>query len=314
VKIYHSIQDFQNVSFPVLTTGTFDGVHLGHKTILNRLKSIADEHNGETVLLTFSPHPRLVLFPEQNDLKLLSTRDEKIELLERYRIDHLIIHPFTVEFSRLSSVEFIRDLLVNQINIKRLVIGYNHQFGRNREGKLEHLLECGPIYGFEVDEIPAADIDDIDISSTKIRNALRVGDIETAKAFLGHDYALNGEVIKGDGRGKEIGYPTANLYIENEMKLIPADGVYAVRVFVEDSEHKGMMNIGVRPTVEPTESGPSRRIEINIFDFDRDIYEKPMRVKLISRIRDEVKFDSMEALAAQLELDKKSAMDLLNHA
>ena len=313
MKIYYSIRDFQNVSFPVLTTGTFDGVHLGHQTILDRLKIIADEINGETVLLTFSPHPRLVLFPEQNDLKLLTTREEKIELLERCGVDHLIIHPFTKEFSRLSSVEFIRDLLVSQIKIKRLVIGYNHQFGRNREGKLEHLLKCGPIYGFEVDEIPAADIDNVDVSSTKIRNAIRNGDVETARAFLGQPYMLSGEVVKGDGLGSKIGYPTANLYIENEMKLIPADGVYAVSVLLADKEYKAMMNIGLRPTVQATTAAPKRKIEIHIFEFDQDIYGKQIRVNLIARIRDEVKFDSLESLAAQLEKDKESANKLLSN-
>jgi len=218
VKIYYSIEDFQNVSFPVLTTGTFDGVHTGHKTILDRLKAIAQENDGETVLLTFSPHPRIVLYPDQNDLKLLTTREEKIALLEESGVDHLIIHPFTKEFSRLSSVAFIRDLLVNKIGTKKLVIGYNHHFGRNREGTLEHLLECGPIYGFDVEEIPAADIDNVNVSSTKIRQALQRGDISTAKAYLGHDYQLTGEVVAGDGRGKEIGFPTANLQIGNSLK------------------------------------------------------------------------------------------------
>ena len=312
MKIYHSIEDFENVSFPVLTTGTFDGVHLGHKTILDRLNAIAKNDNGESVLLTFSPHPRIVLFPEQNDLKLLTTREEKIALLEHSGVDHLIIHPFTREFSRLGSVEFIRDVLVNRLQIKKLVIGYNHHFGRNREGSLEHLLECGPVYGFDVEEIPAADIDNVNVSSTKIRNALHNGDLSTAKSYLGHDYSLTGVVIKGEGRGTDIGYPTANIEIENPIKLIPANGVYAVYITISGTRYKAMMNIGVRPTVSGNTDTAERTIEINVFDFSRDIYGQSVRVTMIDKIRDEVKFDSVKELAAQLAVDKDSALYLLN--
>ena len=311
MKIYYSIEDFQNVSFPVLTTGTFDGVHLGHKTILDRLATIAKENDGETVLLTFSPHPRIVLFPEQNELKLLTTREEKIELLESYGVDHLIIHPFTKEFSRISSIEFIRDLLVNQLRIKKLVIGYNHHFGRNREGTLEHLLECGPIYGFDVEEIPAADIDNVNVSSTKIRNALESGELETARAFLGRDYAMTGKVVEGDGRGKQIGFPTANLQIENPMKLIPADGVYAVQVALGDTLYKGMMNIGSRPTFDQPEDSKENTIEVNLFDFDENIYGETITINMVARIRDEKKFDSIDELKNQLKNDNISANNLL---
>jgi riboflavin kinase/FMN adenylyltransferase len=312
VNIYHSIEDFQNVSFPVLTTGTFDGVHLGHKTILDRLNAIAKKNRGESVLLTFSPHPRIVLFPEQNDLKLLTTREEKIELLEHCGVDHLIIHPFTREFSRLGSVEFIRDVLVNQLHIHKLVIGYNHHFGRNREGSLEHLLECGPVYGFDVEEIPAADIDNVNVSSTKIRAALHNGDIKTARSYLGHNYSLAGVVVKGEGRGTDIGYPTANIRIENPIKLIPANGVYAVYITISDTRYQAMMNIGVRPTVSGNTDTAERTIEVNIFDFDHDIYGEPARVTMVDKIRDEVKFDSVEELASQLAADQDSALNLLN--
>jgi len=311
VKIYHNIEDFQNVSFPVLTTGTFDGVHAGHKTILDRLKSIAEENDGETVLLTFSPHPRIVLFPDQNDLRLLTTREEKIALLEEYGIDHLIIHPFTKQFSRLSSVEYIRDLLVNKLQIKKLVIGYDHHFGRNREGTLEHLLECGPIYGFDVEEIPAADIDHVNVSSTKIRHALLKGDIATAQAYLGHDYLLTGEVVAGDGRGKKIGFPTANLQIDDSLKLIPADGVYAINAVLKGESYQGMMNIGVRPTISESPDSEDKKIEIHLFDFDQDIYGQLLTVKFVERIRDERKFSSVEALAEQLAKDKESALAIL---
>ena len=187
MKIYNSIEDFQKVSFPVLTTGTFDGVHLGHLKIISRIRDIARNNNGESVLLTFSPHPRLVIFPDQNDLKLLNTIEEKIKLIEEAGIDNLIIHPFTSEFSRISSLEFVRDLLVKKLGVKKLVIGYNHQFGKNREGTLGHLLEYGPRYGFDVEEIPAKDIDDVNISSTKIRDAITKGCIDLAKTYLGYN-------------------------------------------------------------------------------------------------------------------------------
>ena len=212
----------------------------------------------------------------------------------------------------MSSVEFIRDLLVNQLQIKKLVIGYNHHFGRNREGSLEHLLECGPVYGFDVEEIPAADIDNVNISSTKIRKALNNGDLSTAKSYLGHDYSLAGEVVKGERRGTDIGYPTANIQIDNPIKLIPANGVYAVYITVSDTQYPAMMNIGVRPTVTENSNSPDRTIEINIFDFDQDIYGEPVRVTMVERIRDEAKFDSVKELAIQLADDKESALNLLN--
>ena len=201
---------------------------------------------------------------------------------------------------------------MNKIATKRLVIGYNHHFGRNREGTLEHLLECGPIYGFEVDEIPAADIDNVDVSSTKIRKAISKGDVETASSFLGHNYFLSGVVVKGDGRGKQIGYPTANIYIENEMKLIPADGVYAVNAIVGDRSYQGMMNIGTTPTIEESNVPRGQKIEVNIFDFNLDIYEEVIRVEMVARLRDEVKFDSVDSLATQLTKDKDKALTFLS--
>src|SRR4051812_21803731 len=242
MKVYTHIEDFKDVKNPVVTTGTFDGVHLGHQKIISRLKEAAREENGETVLLTFYPHPCMVLFPEDNDLKLINTQEEKIELLEQYGIDHLIIYPFTKEFSRLTSVEFVRNILVNSIGTKRLVIGYNHHFGRNREGSFEHLKEYGPLYGFEVEEIPAKDIDSIEISSTKIRNALQTGDVKTAASYLGHEFSITGKVVDGKKIGREIGYPTANLFVDDKYKIIPADGVYAVKVRHDNSEYGGMLN------------------------------------------------------------------------
>ncbi len=307
MKVYTKIEDFKDVKTPIVTTGTFDGVHLGHQKIISRLKDVAAKHRGETVLLTFYPHPRMVLFPEDNELKLLSTQAEKIALLEKYGVDHLIIYPFTKEFSRLTSVEFVRNILVNEIGTKRLIIGYNHHFGRNREGSFEHLKEFGPIYGFEVEEIPAKDVDSIEISSTKIRTALLEGDVEKANSFLGHSYSLSGEVIKGDQRGRTLGYPTANIAMKDPYKLVPADGVYAVKVQVKDKVYGGMLNVGDNPTIE----GKGRGMEVNIFDFNLDIYGEHATIFFIKRLRNEQKFSGLEELKLALAADKINALNYL---
>lgn len=312
MKIYNSIEDFQKVSFPVITAGTFDGVHLGHLKIIARIREIAKSINGESVLLTFSPHPRLVVFPDQNDMRLLNMDDEKIKLIEEAGIDNLIIHPFTAEFSRISSIEFVRDLLVKKLGVKKLVVGYNHQFGKNREGTIELLLEYGPLYGFDVEEIPAKDIDDVSISSTKIRNALAKGDVDLAKSYLGYNYFLTGKVVKGDGIGKMLNFPTANIEIQEKLKLVPADGVYAVKVNVNGAIYEGMMNIGVRPTISGYEKNKQSKIEINLFDFDEIIYDAILEVHMIARIRDEIKFDSINALKEQLTKDRNKSMKILN--
>lgn len=307
MKVYNSISDFKNVKNPVVTTGTFDGVHVGHQKIISRLKDVAREENGETVLLTFYPHPRMVLFPDDNDLKLINTQQEKIELLEHYGIDHLIIYPFTKEFSRLTSVEFVRDILVNTMKTKRLVIGYNHHFGRNREGSFEHLKEYGPLYGFDVEEIPAKDIDHIEISSTKIRNALQTGDIKTARNYLGHEFSITGKVVDGKKIGRTIGYPTANISVDDKYKLIPADGIYAVKVKHETTMYGGMLSIGNNPTV----NGQFKTIEVNIFDFDKEIYGDDATIYFIERLRDEVKFNGLDELTAALALDKENSLRIL---
>jgi len=301
MKVYNDIAQFKGVDFPVVTSGTFDGVHVGHRKIIQRLKEIAGQNGGETVLLTFYPHPRMVLFPDDNELKLLSTQEEKIKLLEGQGVDHLIIYPFTKAFSRLSSVNFIRDILVNKIGTKKLVIGYNHHFGRNREGSFEHLQEYGPVYGFEVEEIPAQDIEHIEISSTKIRSALQNGDIKTANTFLGYNYTLAGTIVKGKQLGRTLGYPTANIEVADKYKLIPANGIYVVEVEYEGVKHKGMMSIGLNPTVNGTE----RTIEVNILDFEKDIYGEKLTIRFIDKIRNEEKFESLEKLKSQLGKDKE---------
>lgn len=307
MKVYRGIDEFENIENAVVTTGTFDGVHVGHRKILNRLGQVAENVNGESVLLTFYPHPRSVLQPE-SQIKMLNTLDEKIDLLENAGIDNLIIHPFTKEFSRTSSVEFVRDILVNKIGTKKLVIGYDHHFGRNREGSFEHLKEFGPVYGFDVEEISALDIDEVNVSSTKIRKALEEGDVQTANTFLSYSYPLSGKVIEGEKLGRSIGYPTANIDIEESIKLIPANGVYAVKVKVGGEQFNGMLNIGVRPTVSQSRE---KSVEVNIFDFDRDIYDEEITVEFIQRIRDEKKFDSSEELAGQLKQDKEACQEAL---
>ncbi len=304
MKVYTNIKDFKDVKNPVVTTGTFDGVHLGHQKIISRLKEVAFKNNGETVLLTFYPHPRMVLYPEDNELKLLNSQQEKIELLEKYGVDHLIIYPFSKEFSRLTSVEFVRNILINQIKTKHLIIGYNHHFGRNREGSFEHLKEYESLYGFDVEEISARDIESIEISSTKIRNALQIGDVKTATSFLGHFYSLSGKINEGKKLGRTIGYPTANIIVKDKYKLIPADGVYAVKIRHNEKTYCGMLSIGNNPTV----GGKKRSIEVNIFDFDKNIYDEEVSIYFIDRLRNEVKFDNLEGLKEQLAKDKENSL------
>ena len=292
---------------PILTTGTFDGVHFGHKTIINRLREIAQEEHGETVLLTFSPHPRMVLFPDDHQLQLINTLDEKIELLQSAGIDHLIIHPFTKAFSRTTSMNFVRDIIVNQIHTHKLVIGYNHHFGRNREGSFEHLKEFSPLYGFEVEEIPAQLLDEVSVSSTKIRKALLEGDVSKVYHYLGYHYPLRGTVVKGKEIGRTIGFPTANLMVKDSTKLIPKDGVYAVKVFCKNQEFHGMMNIGKNPTLGINE----RSLEVHIFNFDDDLYGEQLNVNFVEHLREEMTFDTLDALQAQLLLDKELAIQEL---
>jgi len=289
---------------PILTTGTFDGVHFGHKTIINRLKEIAQEEGGETVLLTFFPHPRIVLFPDDHKLQLINTLEEKIELLKSAGIDHLIIHPFTKAFSRTTSMNFVRDIIVNQINTHKLVIGYNHHFGRNREGSFEHLKEFSPLYGFQVEEIPAQFLEEVSVSSTKIRKALLAGEVSKAQHYLGYHYQFEGTVIQGKEIGRTIGFPTANLKANDSTKLIPKDGVYAVNVFYNNQTLNGMMNIGKNPTLGINE----RSLEVHIFNFDTDLYGAHLKVIFVERLREEMTFENLEELKTQLAIDKEMAI------
>lgn len=308
MKIYHGIEDFKRLDYAVVTSGTFDGVHIGHQKILSRLKEIARKNNGETVLITFWPHPRFVLYPEQTDLKLLNTFEEKADLLREQGIDHLLRIPFTKEFSKLTSKEFIRNILINTIGTKKLVIGYDHRFGKNREGSFEHLKENASIYGFDVEEISRQDIDNVGVSSTKIRTALMEGDVTTGTELLGRPYSIRGRVVKGEKIGRILGFPTANLEVDSQHKLIPADGSYAVKVHHRNQELQGMLNIGYRPTV----NGKTKTIEAHIFNFNEDIYGETISIDFIKRIRDEIKFTDVEELKKQLASDKSLAIKILN--
>ena len=307
MKIYEGLEGFTPVKNAVVTSGTFDGVHLGHQKILTRIREIARSIQGETVLITFWPHPRLVLYPTEHNLRLLSTFEEKAKLLRQYGIDHLITIPFTQEFSQMSSAEFISKVLVEAIQIKKLVIGYDHRFGKNREGSFEYLKANSSDFGFDLEEISRQDVEEIAVSSTKIRKALESGDVKTAESCLGRPYELNGLVIKGQQIGRSIGFPTANIHIPNDYKLIPKDGVYAVEASVDGTLYKAMLNIGNRPTVD----GTKKTVEANLFDFQGDLYDKQITVYFHEFLREERKFDSLEALKAQLFQDQKSARSLL---
>ncbi len=307
MKIYYSIDDFSPLDFAVVTSGTFDGVHVGHQKILGRLKEISGKSNGQTVVITFWPHPRLVLRPEDGSLKLLNTFEEKAELLKEQGIQHLLRIPFTKEFSQISSTEFISKILVRTIGTKKLVIGYDHRFGNKREGSFEELKLNGPTYGFDVEEIPRQDIDHVAVSSSKIRRALEAGDVETAAHFLGRPYSIEGEVIKGDKLGRVLGFPTANIDLDSHHKLVPAEGIYVVTVVHEGKTHGGMLYIGTRPTV----GGIRQSIEVNIFDFDIEIYGQSLKVNLIRFIRADSKFGDLEALKKQLYEDQKVTLEVL---
>ena len=302
MRIFNDLNAVAEILNPVVTIGTFDGVHLGHQKILQTLLDEAQGIDGESVLLTFYPHPRMILYPESHGMKLLQTQAEKMEKLSEYGLQNLIIYPFSFDFSRLTALEFVRDILVNKLHVRKIVIGYDHQFGKNREGNIQYLKDIAETYEFEVIEIPAQDIDEVNISSTKIREALLKGDVKRAAVFLGQCYQLSGKVIRGRALGRTIGYPTANIEVNSDLKLVPGIGVYAVEVYVEGKTLRGMLNIGRRPTVVSTDNV---NLEVHILDFQEDIYDKMITLRFMERVRDEQKFESVEALKEQLQKDEK---------
>ena len=307
LKLFHSINDFQSTKKTILTLGTFDGVHIGHKKILERITQNTENGKYESLVLTFFPHPRMVL-QEKSEIKLLNTITEKSKLLEATGIENLVIHPFNESFSRLTAEEFVHSILVDQFHIQKIIIGHDHRFGRNRTANIDDLIAFGHEYGFEVEQISAQEIQDVSVSSTKIRKALNEGNMSLANDYLGYNYFLSGEVVQGKQLGRTIGFPTANIEINDEYKLIPKAGVYVVKALIDQKEVSGMMNIGFNPTV----NGQKQTIEVNLFDFDADIYGKKIQVSLLQYLRDEQKFGSVDLLKEQLHLDRKNALAFLN--
>jgi riboflavin kinase/FMN adenylyltransferase len=307
MKVFRSLEDYHPPVFPVVTIGTFDGVHQGHKRILDRLNEVARTKGGESLLLTFWPHPRMVLNPPDKELRLLNTIEEKKRHLEAAGLDNLVVLPFTDTFSQTPPYEFIRDILVGWLRVRYLIIGYDHRFGRKREGSLETLKAYAPEFGYEVEEIPAHAIDEAVVSSTQIRRALSAGAVETAREYLGYHYSLAGEVVAGDQLGRQLGFPTANISLDEPYKLIPGDGVYAITARLGDELYRGMLNIGNRPTID----GRHRRIEAHLFNFEQQIYGQWLRVFFVRFLREQRRFDSTEALREQLRSDKRSALEVL---
>lgn len=306
MKVINGLKNYPSKTKSVVTLGTFDGVHIGHQKIIKQLNK--DKENANSALLTFFPHPRMVL-QDATDLKLLNTLEEKQQLLAKNGLDYLIIEPFTKEFSELSAVNFVRDVLVNTLNTQKLVIGYDHRFGKNREGDFEHLKELSDLYDFNLEQIKALDIKDVAVSSTKIRKALLEGDIKTANSYLGYAYLLTGNVVHGQGLGKKWKYPTINLAIPETYKLIPKTGVYLVKTALDNKTYFGIMNIGNRPTL----NGKYQTIEVHLLDFNQDLYGKKIQIQLLKRLRDEQKFHSVNALIAQIKTDEINARKMILH-
>ena len=305
--IRENLQDYNSTKPSVVTIGTFDGVHIGHTKIINQLTTISLKNNLTSILLSFFPHPKMVL-QNDNELKLINTIQEKEGLLNSLNLDYLIIKEFTKEFSRLSALEFVRDILVNKLNAKHIIIGYDHHFGRNRTANIEQLKEFGELYDFKVTEILAQDIDDIAISSTKIRKALINGEIKLANKFLGYNFFFSGDVVHGNNIGKTISFPTANIKVNQPYKLIPKNGVYIVKTIIDNQTTFGMMNIGYNPTF----NGKQKSIEIHFLNFTKNIYHKNLTIEMIMRIRNEIRFNSVDDLKKQLGQDKLSTLNYIN--
>ena len=311
MRIFKGIDELGAFKNSVVTIGTFDGAHKGHQKILARLNDRAKETQGESILFTFYPHPRMIVFPENHNLKLIQTIDEKIESLASFGLDNLIIYPFTKEFSRLTAFEFVRDILVEKLKVKILVIGYDHQFGRNREGDLEFLKETAKIFDFDVEEISAEEVQEVNVSSTKIRQSLNNGNIERANEFLGRPFLCTGIVVEGKKLGRELGFPTLNIQVNNNHKILPKDGVYAVQVQIYEKNLRGMMNIGHNPTVKDF-TDQEKKLEVHIFDFDTEIYGAEVKVFFQKFIRDEKTFSNLEELKSQLIQDEKNVRTYFN--
>lgn len=304
MKIYNHLSEFKRLDNAVVTIGTFDGVHFGHQKIINRLCELARSTGGESVILTFFPHPRLIIDPENQDLKMINTIEEKAKILASLGVDHLIITPFTRDFSNLSPSEYIKNILLDTIGIKQIIVGYDHRFGKDRSGSMRDLVAFSGPYGYQVEEIGEQDINDVAVSSTKIRESLLSGNVALAAEYLGYNFSLYGPVIKGDKIGRTIGFPTANIFIEQPYKLIPSDGIYAVTVETDQETYQGMAYIGQRPTI----NGMTRNIEVNIFNFDREIYGQYIKMNFHAFLRHDVKFTGLEALTLQLQQDKEDTL------
>lgn len=309
MKIYQSLNEFKPSRKTIVTLGTFDGVHLGHNVILDKICKIAKQENLESVLLTFFPHPRLIV-SNDSEIKMLNTMAEKAILLEQKGIQNFIIHPFDKLFSELSPREFVEQVLIKQLNIQKIIIGYDHKFGKNRAADFNDLIAFGKEFGFEVEEISAKQINEVSVSSTKIRNSLLEGNISLANAYLGYSYMLSGIVVKGNQLGRTIGFPTANIEISENYKLIPKNGVYIVSAILNNQTIFGMMNIGIKPTLG--DNVPT--IEVHLLNFSEDIYGQKIQVNVIERLRDEQKFESFEALKSQLEIDKTNTLDYFKNS
>ncbi|MEH3112953.1 bifunctional riboflavin kinase/FAD synthetase [Pedobacter terrae] len=323
MKIYHNLSEFKKLDNAIVTIGTFDGVHFGHQKIIKQLVQKAKTDHGESVILTFFPHPRMIIDPENQDLKMINTINEKAEILKGLGVDHLIITPFTRDFSNQLPEDYIKNILVDNIGTKHIIIGYDHRFGKDRSGNLSVLKAAGTHFGFTVEEIMEQDIHDVAVSSTKIRQALLAGDVGLANDYLGYPFSIFGRVIKGDKIGRTIGFPTANIFVEETYKLIPGDGIYAVTVEMESEvlahhpstlnpktstlnlkPYQGMAYIGQRPTI----NGMTRNIEVNIFDFNQEIYGQDIKMNFLKFLRHDVKFTGLEALTVQLKKDKEATL------
>lgn len=307
MKIFNNISTYISKKKSFVTIGTFDGVHLGHQKVIKNLVESADINNAASVLLTFFPHPRMVL-QKNASIKLINTIDERIKLLENIGLETLIIQEFSDEFSNLTALEFIKNILVDKLNIEKLIIGYDHHFGKNREGNFKKLIEFGQQFDFNLKEISQHDISDIAVSSTKIRCAIEQGELEKANSYLGYNFMLTGTVVKGKNLGEKIGYPTANIFIKEEYKLIPKTGAYVVKSSINNNIVYGMMNIGYRPTV----SGKNQTIEVNFFNFSDNLYNQILQVEVLTFLRDEIKFNSIDDLKNQLNTDQQKSLDYIN--